>query len=249
MDYQFDENYEISHDKIMGTKIKHPAFGVFRVNRSTCGEHPLFGSSILHRDVITLTVAHASMHRELHNDWVSMDKPIVQFEMSYSQFMEAVCNMTSGTGTPCTLGFTEHDGKIPKCHFIDKKQEFQDEFRKKINDINKLANGLYDEVKELFDTKKNISKADRNEILAKIDKIINYLPQSTEFAQSQFAEQMDQTAKEARGEIENFFQNKINAIASGALHENINQLLETKAPNIPEICQTEGENESHEDKK
>jgi len=162
MDYQLDEHYEVSKD-IMGTKIKHPAFGTFRINRSSCGEHPLFGSSITHRDVMTLTVSHASEHRDLHNDWIHAERPIVEFEMSYSQFMEAICNQTSGTGIPCTINYTEKDGRTPKCKFIDKKQEFQDEFQAKIDEVNAVANTLYAEVKELFDNKKNISKTDRIE--------------------------------------------------------------------------------------
>lgn len=132
MDYQLDENYEVSQDSIMGTKIRHPAFGTFRINRSSCGEHPLFGSSLMHRDVMTLTVSHASMNRELHNDWVHAERPIVKFEMSYSQFMEAFCNLTSGTGIPCTINFTEKDGQIPECKYISKEEEFQDEFQKKL---------------------------------------------------------------------------------------------------------------------
>lgn len=245
MDYQLDEHYEVSKD-IMGTKIKHPAFGTFRINRSSCGEHPLFGSSITHRDVMTLTVSHASEHRDLHNDWIHAERPIVEFEMSYSQFMEAICNQTSGTGIPCTINYTEKDGRTPKCKFIDKKQEFQDEFQAKIDEVNAVANTLYAEVKELFDNKKNISKTDRNEILKKINTIIHRIPSATKFAQSQFDEQMEQSAMEAKGEIESFFQHKINAIASGALQENMETLLEIKAPNIPQICQTDEDNEETE---
>lgn len=244
MDYQLDENYEVSQDGVMGTKIKHPAFGTFRINRSSCGEHPLFGSSLMHRDVMTLTVFHASMNRELHTDWVHAERPIVEFEMSYSQFMEAFCNLTSGTGIPCTINFTEKDGRIPKCKFVNKEEEFQDEFQKKIDEVNAIANSLYDEVKEIFATKKSLSKADRNSILKKIDTIINRIPSATKFAQSQFAEQMEKSATEARGEIENFFQNKINAIASGALQENLDMLLDTQAPNIPQLTTTKTQEET-----
>lgn len=241
MDYQLDEHYEVSKDN-MGTRIKHPAFGTFRINKSSCGEHPLFGSSITHRDVMTLTVFHASECRDLHENWIHHERPIVEFEMSYSQFMEAFCNLTSGTGIPCTINYTEKDGRIPKCKFIDKKQEFQDEFQAKIDEVNAVANTLYAEVKELFDNKKSISKTDRNEILKKLDFIIHRIPSATKFAQSQFAEQMEQSVTEAKGEIESFFQHKINSIASGALQENMQTLLEIKEPNIPQICQTEDEN-------
>lgn len=193
---------------------------------------------------IRMTVSHASMNRELHNDWVHAERPIVKFEMSYSQFMEAFCNLTSGTGIPCTINFTEKDGQIPECKYISKEEEFQEEFQKKIDEVNAIANSLYNEVKEIFATKKSLSKADRNSILQKIDTIINRIPSATKFAQSQFEEQMEKSATEARGEIENFFQNKINAIASGALQENLDMLLDTQAPNIPQLTTTKTQEET-----
>lgn len=55
---------------------------------------------------------------------------------------------------------------------------------------------------------------------------------------------MEKSATEARGEIENFFQNKINAIASGALQENLDMLLDTQAPNIPQLTTTKTQEET-----
>lgn len=242
MDYQLDENYEVTKGEFFETRVKHPAFGTFRVNRSHSGDHPLFGSSIMHRDTITLTVSHASMQRDLHSDWIHNDRPIVEFEMSYTQFMDAICNQLSGTGIPCTIQFTEKDGKIPEMKFINKQEEFRDEFRKKVDETNKTANGLYKEVKELFETKKSLSKTDRNLILQKIDQIINAVPNATVFAQQTFAEQMEQSVCEARGEIESFFQARVSAIASAAISEHPEAILSIGAPNIPKIADSRDEN-------
>ena len=131
MDYQLDEHYEVSKD-IMGTKIKHPAFGTFRINRSSCGEHPLFGSSITHRDVMTLTVSHASEHRDLHNDWIHAERPIVEFEMSYSQFLEAICNQTSGQEFHVPLIIQKKTGALQNVNSLTRNRNFRMSFRQKL---------------------------------------------------------------------------------------------------------------------
>ena len=46
----------------------------------------------------------------------------------------------------------------------------------------------------------------------------------------QFNEQMDKTVMEAKGEIESFCQNKINAIASASLVEHREEFLKLKNP-------------------
>ena len=58
------------------------------------------------------------------------------------------------------------------------------------------------------------------------------------FIADQFNEQMDKTVMEAKGEIESFCQNKINAIASAALVEHRDEILKLENP---VDIETEGE--------
>lgn len=89
---------------------------------------------------------------------------------------------------------------------------------------------LINEVAELFSSKKTLTKADKENILKKLN-MLNYdIGSNIGFIADQFNEQMDKTVMEAKGEIESFCQNKINAIASAALVEHRDEILKLENP-------------------
>ena len=221
MDYQFDENYEISEDKF-GTTIKHPSFATLAFNRRQGGntDCALFGSSIYHNNTIAIVIRKGQVSRGLNSDWFFGDKTILEAEMSYAQFTEAITSMNQGTGVPVTLRFTEKDGKIPPCKFVDKKKEFRTELQKDIKEHSADAEKQIATIKDMLLTKKNISKTDREEIIKLLDNLYGRLNEHTIFALHQFQEQMDKTVMEAKSEIEAFTQNKMLTIANQTLIEN-----------------------------
>lgn len=81
------------------------------------------------------------------------------------------------------------------------------------------------DVTELFENKKNLTKADRQDIISKLSKLSMSIGSNIDFIAEQFNEQMDKTVMEAKGEIEAFCQNKVNSIASAALVEHKDDLL------------------------
>ena len=94
----------------------------------------------------------------------------------------------------------------------------------------KKSNELINEVVELFSSKKTLTKADKENILKKLN-MLNYdIGSNIGFIADQFNEQMDKTVMEAKGEIESFCQNKINAIASAALVEHRDEILKLENP-------------------
>lgn len=92
------------------------------------------------------------------------------------------------------------------------------------------AQEFYNELKELFSTKKSISKGDKEMILEKLGRITKSMESESKFIFDQFQEQMDKTITEAKGEIEAFAQNKINAIAQQALVEQKEDILKLENP-------------------
>ena len=61
--------------------------------------------------------------------------------------------------------------------------------------------------------------------------MLNYdIVSNVGFIADKFNEQMDKTVMEAKGEIESFCQNKINAIASAALVEHRDEILKLENP-------------------
>ena len=94
----------------------------------------------------------------------------------------------------------------------------------------KKSKELINEVVELFSSKKTLTKADKENILKKLN-MLNYdIGSNIGFIADQFNEQMDKTVMEAKGEIESFCQNKINAIASAALVEHRDEILKLENP-------------------
>jgi hypothetical protein len=224
MEYMENE-YKVEETKF-GTKTSHPSYGTLLFNRAYGGKTPLFGSSIEHSNVITMELRHADITRGLNRDDIFGDKPIVKVEMSYSQFAEAITSFGQGTGIPVTIRYTEKDGVIPPCDFVSKREQFKEQTDKAMEKSKELIN----EVAELFSSKKTLTKADKENILKKLN-MLNYdIGSNIGFIADQFNEQMDKTVMEAKGEIESFCQNKINAIANASLVEHREEFLKLENP-------------------
>lgn len=222
---------EKREDGFFSEKAKHPSYGTLLFNRTTSGEKkPLFGSSIQHRDTICMTLHHASIERGLNRDWIHGDKVIAEVEMSYSQFAEAITSMNVGSGIPVTVRWTEKDGEIPPCNFISKKEQFENEFKEQKEKVTRESQELIREVTALFSQKGTLKKTDKEAILAKLYKLNMDIGANTDFIIKQFNEQMDRTITEAKGEIEAFCQNKINAIASASLVEHREEFQKLENP-------------------
>ena len=225
-----DENKKVKQG-VIGEMITHPSYGTLLFSRkSGGGKTSLFGSSIQHRDTICMTLHHASIERGLNRDWIHGDKVIAEVEMSYSQFAEAITSMNIGTGVPVTVRWTEKDGKIPPCDFVSKREQFEDEFKTQRKNATRVSEELIQEVTELFNQKGTLKKADKEEILRKLNKLKMDIGINTDFIVNQFNEQMDKTVMEAKGEIEAFYQNKVNTIASAALVEHRDELKRLDNP-------------------
>lgn len=210
--------------------MKHPSYGLLRFSRMSGGITNLFGSSIQHKDTIKLCISECDIKRDLSTDWYHDNGRIIEVEMSYSQFAEAITSMNMGNGVPVTIRWIRGEGRIESCPFTDKKQQFEEEFKQRLNKANETANQLILNVEKLFTDKKTLTKKDKDEIIKALTKIYQSINNNTEFVYSMFNEQMDKTTTEAKGEIEAFMQNKINSIAQASLVEQREQFLSLENP-------------------
>lgn len=222
-------DYIISEDAL-GTSYKHPSFGMLSFNRTHGGHSNLFGSSIQHNDTIHMVLREGVVTRGLNDDWYVGEDEILEVEMSQSQFAELITSMNVGTGTPCTIKYLRGKGRINEADFINKRQQITNEFKECMNERMSDAKEFYDEVKELFATKKSIGKGDREMILRRLANVTQGMESSSKFIFDQFQNQIDKTITEAKGEIEAFAQNKINAIAQQALVEQKEDILKLENP-------------------
>lgn len=203
----------------LGEKQEHESFGMLGFCRTTSsGEKPLFGSSIKHRDTIVMKVKTASIERSLNQDWYFGGRNIVEVEMSQTQFAEAITSMNCGDGVPVTIRYIGGD-KMDDCPFENKRTQFEDEFRKQMQELSSKLDSLVQQTTERLADKKPLNVKEREELAKQINRFKMEIGSNIPFVYSQFNEQMDKTVKEAKGEIDAFVLNKVTSLGLEKIEE------------------------------
>ena len=203
----------------MDTKrVKHPSFANIYIGRTCCsGQKNLFGSSIKHSETITLKISPAYMARDLNYDRYYADNtPYIEVEMSQAQFAQAITSLNMGAGVPVTL--TRLNGEyIEPCPFVDKREQFNNEFRDDMQRVSKELDEVTAEVEKLVEEKRTFSKADREKILKALRNVKQQIGSNYPYMYSMFNEQMDKTVSEAKAEIESHLQGRMEDVAARAM--------------------------------
>ncbi len=195
-----------------------PSYGMIQLSRSSIGGTgtALFGSSIMHNNVIRLTISNGFMEREDSQDnyyaKTSRKNCIVEVEMPYTQFAGAITSLNMGDGVPVTI--TNIGGQpVPKRPYEDKQKIMRKEVEDAADDIARKLVKDAAEVKKLLDEKRVLSKSDREWIVNVLKGADQRLSSDIPFLNDLFLEQMDKTVTEVKGEFESYVQNKTNSIA------------------------------------
>lgn len=200
------------------TKESHESYGMMSFSRVSGGDSTLFGSSIPHSETIQLVIGSAEVERGLHTDWYYRRNDHIVIEMSHSQFSEAITSMNMGSGIPVTI--KRLNGKrMAEPPFTNKRIQFEEEFKAKMEDLEKSMRHLTENAEDILTNKKTVSKADRTEILNNITRLRRQIASDIPFMSSMYNEQMDKTTNEAKGEIEAFTLNKVNQLGLNSLQE------------------------------
>lgn len=222
-------------DQVLGAEKTHPSFGMLAVDKvSSNVAKPLFGSSIKHRDTIRLTLKRGKVCRKLNQDWFFGGERLFEVEMSYAQFAQIMTSMNVGDGIPVTLCHVNGEGEIPPCPFEDKASAHLSEFREHLAQTYEKSEQLLARVRQLFASKKSLNKAEQHEILSALSAISYDIGSNQDFQVTQFQEQMEKTIREGKGEIESFFQSRMNDVAARSLGEDQLKNLLSSAPVVLE---------------
>lgn len=202
----------------MSERIKHPSYANLYIGRSQCsGQQALFGSSIKHHDIITLRISPAYMDRDLNYDrYCAENHPYIEINMSQSQFAQAITSLNMGAGVPVTL--RQINGEyIEPCPFVDKREQFSNEFREDMNELTKKIKETTKAVEDLIQNKRTFTKADKEQILSTLHSVSQQLSSNYPYMFSMFNEQMDKTVTEAKAEIESHIQARMQDVALKAM--------------------------------
>ena len=202
----------------MSDRIKHPSFANLYIGRSQCsGQQALFGSSIKHHDIITLRISPAYMDRGLSYDrYYAENLPYIEIAMSQSQFAQAITSLNMGAGVPVTLRRL-NDQYIEPCPFVDKREQFSNEFRDDMNELMKKIKETTKAVEDLIQNKRTFTKADKEQILSTLNAVKMQLGSNYPYMFSMFNEQVDKTVTEAKAEIESHLQARMEDVALKAM--------------------------------
>lgn len=200
-------------------KEEHESFGLLQISRQTCS-HPinLFGSSVTHSNLISLTINRAEKHRNLHRDWYFGRESLITIIMSDVQFAEAITSMNMGSGTPVTLQRVG-DQSIKSCPEVSRKQQIDNEFKKDVKNISDLTRAAAKEAQLLLKGSGVLKKEDRQKIADLIYHIQMNVESNLPFLQQSFTKQVDKTIMEAKGECEAFVVNAIHKLGVEALQD------------------------------
>ena len=191
---------------------RHPSYGAITLGRISSGApHPMYGSSVKHRDTIRLTVHHGECKRMLSGDWYSPKDTIVEVEMTQNQWAELVSSVGIGAGVPCTIKWL--NGPVEEPPFQSKAAVFQKEFKECMDGAISDADKAITKAKELLE-KKTLTKADRTELLELLRSVQSAVKSEAPFIYKRFNEQMERTSTEVKGELEAWQLNRITELAA-----------------------------------
>lgn len=210
--YPESEQNDILH------QTDHPSYGIMKFVRSQSSKgHSLFGSTLKHSDIITLTISKGELNRgDLNYDSYYAKEHLMEINMSESQFAELITTFNRGSGVPVTISWI--DGKhVEPCPFVSKTEQFNAEFKQKMKNLTDDLQKMVAKTKIILESAKPISKGEREIIAGSISSLVSAISSNLPFINEQFAEQMDKTVSEAKASLEAFFVKRSKELGVGGV--------------------------------
>ena len=199
-------------------KITHESFGQISIHRVTGGGSKFYGSELPQDNYISIEINHSELNRDLTKEWYFPIKQILRLRMTSNQFAELITSLNNGGGVPCTLERIENksieqfEKQESRKEFVHRKfKERMKEFAIRIRDNQQKAKTIVN--------KKTLSKQDINDLNFNLDWLTQEITSNIPFFMECFQETMDEVVLEAKTEVENAIQHKINVLGLNALQE------------------------------
>lgn len=206
--------------------ICHESFGQISFSRVSSTGDRFYGSELMQHNYISMELKGSEMTRKLNTDWFSAaGKPlIVRLRMTSGQFAEMITGMNRGDGVPCTIEYANFKKMEPIPDVDNRKELIHKEFENRAKEFAETLVGTKNKAKEIV-KKKTLTKNDVEELSRSLDWIITEIASNMPYIAKCFQETMDNIVHDAKNEVENAIQHKINVLGLAALHEQ-NKLLE-----------------------
>ena len=197
--------------------MKHPSYGMMSISRYCGGDDNFFGNDLpmAGSGGIEIVLKEATLERNangLHCDSFNPGKLKFRVKMSHLQFAELITNMnTNGVPVTITNIGTERLDDPP---ILNKREVFDEEAEEVVSKTKQMANDIIAKVQNLFESKKSLTKKDKEEILSELKQLrmatFDHLP----FMQKMFNEQMNKSVVSAKANIASFIEQRRLALKS-----------------------------------
>lgn len=202
----------------------HPAFGCISISRVQGGKGHFFGSGIEHNNFIELTIMEAERNRSKYSEHVFSKSPLIQIQMTMTQWAEFITTMNYGSGTPCTLHAMKTEAgflPFPTFKLSGRKKEINDDLKRKVHELGKKIVTDQDRVNELLDKKGSLKVSEREELRSMMTMMNQDLESNLPFLGRCMQESFDNIVAEAKGEIEAHLQHAVNVLGERGLAQQL----------------------------
>lgn len=188
-------------------RYEHPSYGMMSITRYYGGDGNFFGNDLPMEGSggIEIELKEATLERnanDLHCDFFNPGKLKFKLRMSHLQFAELITNMNT-TGVPVTITNIGIE-RLDDPPILNKREVFDEETKEVVSNVKQQANDIIAKVQNLFETKKSLTKKDKEEILRELNQLkmatFDHLP----FMQKMFDEQMNKSVVSAKANITAF---------------------------------------------
>ena len=181
------------------------------ISRYYGGDGNFFGNDLpmVGSGGIEIVLKEATLERDangLHCDSFSPGKLKFRVKMSHLQFAELITNMNT-TGVPVTITNIGTE-RLDDPPILNKREVFDEEAEEVVSKTKQRANDIIAKVQNLFESKKSLTKKDKEEILRELNQLrmatFDHLP----FMQKMFNEQMNKSVVSAKANIAAFIEQR-----------------------------------------
>jgi hypothetical protein len=215
--------HESAEQRHLRVPKDHESYGLITISRTHGHPKPLFGSSILHTDRVSIRISEAELHRSLYEDRIHQKREIIEVELSTQQFADMLTSPNT-SGTPVTIRHINYEKK-EDTPFVSKLDQFQSEYSQKIENITRELTQTVQNAKEILSNPKAPTKKERDLILQGLDTLVQELKRNLPFLASQFQEQMERTLGEAKAAFQTFAEQKAKSLGISTLESDLPKLV------------------------
>lgn len=192
-------------------RYEHPSYGMMSITRYYGGDGNFFGNDLPMEGSggIEIELKEATLERNangLHCDFFNPGRLKFKVRMSHLQFAELITNMNT-TGVPVTITNIGIE-RLDDPPLLNKREVFDEETKEVVSSVKQQANDIIAKVQNLFETKKSLTKKDKEEILSALNQLrmatFDHLP----FMQKMFDEQMNKSVVSAKANIAAFIEQR-----------------------------------------